>query len=106
GERLVRHLLGCAERPLEPQARIQGKNSASCTQRIYAYHFSPGWIELDSRSVGTTETEVANLSPSGTLADYVSGAAGDGSLHVRVRCTRSSPSFYSSADLKIGYERP
>ena len=85
----------------------KGKNSASCTQRIYVYNFNTGWVQLDSRSVGTTEIEIGNLSPSGTLADYVSGTSGDGSLHVRVRCTASSPNFYSSADLlKVGYERP
>lgn len=85
----------------------KGKNSSTCAQRIYVYRFGTGWVELTSRSVGTTEIDIANLSPSGTLADYVSGTSGDGSLHVRVRCTLSSPSFYASADvLKIGYEKP
>jgi hypothetical protein len=87
----------------------KGSNSSSCTQRIYLYRFngSTGWVQLDSRSVSTTEVAVSNLVPSGTLADYVSGTSGDGEVRVRVRCTRSSPSFYASADLlKIGYERP
>ena len=87
----------------------KGKNSSTCDQRVYVYRFngSTGWVQLDSRSVSTTETEVANLSPSGTPADYVSGTSGDGEVRVRVRCARSSPSFYASGDLlKIGYQRP
>jgi subtilisin len=87
----------------------KGKNSSTCTQRVYVYRFngSTGWVQLDARSVGTTEAEVANLSPSGPSADYVSGTSGDGEVRVRVRCTRSSPSFYASGDLlKIGYDRP
>ncbi|MDP8909622.1 MAG: Ig-like domain-containing protein, partial [Chloroflexota bacterium] len=87
----------------------KGKNSGSCTQRIYVYRFNgtTGWVELDSRSVSTTEVLVANLTPSGTLADYVSGTSGDGELRARVRCTRSYLSFYTSGDLlKIDYERP
>jgi hypothetical protein len=91
----------------------KGKNSRSCTQEIYAYRFdpppgaTPGWVRLDSRSVGTSEVLINNLAPGGTLADYVSGASGDGELQVRIRCTRSSQSFYASGDLlKIDYERP
>jgi len=90
----------------------KGKNSRSCTQEIYVYSFDPppgglpGWVRLDTRPVGTSEILI-NLAPGGTLADYVSGTSGDGELQVRVRCTRSSPSFYASGDLlKIDYERP
>ena len=87
----------------------KGSNSASCAQRVYVYRFdgSPGWVQLDSRSVSTTEVLVSSLAPSGAPADYVSGTSGDGEVRVRVRCARSSPSFYASGDLlKIGYERP
>jgi subtilisin family serine protease len=76
----------------------RGKNSGTCTQTVQIYNWSKGsWTQLDSRSVGTTEVQVQK-SPGGTLADYVSGSSGAGSLRVRVRCTRSS-GFYSSADL-------
>jgi hypothetical protein len=50
---------------------------------------------------------VANLVPGGTLANYVSGATGDGELRVRVRCTRGYWSFFASGDLlRIAYDRP
>ena len=91
------------------EVTYKGKNSSSCTQRIYVYRFngSTGWVQLDSRSVGGTEVLVSDLTSSGPPADYVSGTSGDGEVRVRVRCARSSPSFYASGDLlKIGYERP
>ena len=76
----------------------KGKNSRACSQTVQVYNWSRGsWVLLDSRSVGTTEVQVQK-SPSGTLADYVSGPSGTGDLRVRVRCTRSS-GFYASADL-------
>lgn len=50
---------------------------------------------------------IADLVPGGTLADYVSGSSGDGELRVRVRCTLTSGSFFSSGDLmKIVYDKP
>jgi hypothetical protein len=86
----------------------KGKNSQSCTQTVSIRRWTTSsWVQLDSRSVGTTEVLIADLIPSGTLADYVSGSSGDGELRVRVRCTRSSPSFFSSGDLlRIVYDRP
>ena len=64
-------------------------------------------MQLSSRSVGRTEVTIANLAPSGTLANYVSGTTGDGDVRVRVRCRRSSPSFFASGDLlRISYVRP
>jgi hypothetical protein len=56
------------------------------------------WIQLDSRSVGTSEAGLT-LAPAGTLADYVSGTSGDGEVRVRVRYTTSAGSFYASGDL-------
>jgi len=57
--------------------------------------------------VGTTELLIADLVPGGRPADYVSGSSGDGKLRVRVRCTRSSRSFYSRGVLmKIVYDSP
>ncbi len=84
----------------------RGKASRSCTQQVYVYNWTNGsWVRLDSRSVSTSEIEV-NVSPTGTLADYVSGTSGDGEVAVRIRCYRSDYSFYTSADLlRITYQR-
>jgi hypothetical protein len=77
----------------------KGKNSAKCTQTVHIYNWSKSsWVQLDSRSVATTEVQVQK-SPTGTLADYVSGSSGQGDLRARVRCTRSSGGFYASGDL-------
>lgn len=82
----------------------RGWNSASCSQTVSLYDWTWGtWRTLDSRSVGTTELEVA-ASASGTLADYVSGATGNGDVAVRVRCSLYGGSFYAAGDLlKIEY---
>ena len=80
----------------------RGKNSASCTQTLWIYNWTKGsWIQLDSRSVGTTEVAIQK-SPTGTtgaLAEFVSGSSGDGDVRIRVRASRSSGRFYSSGDL-------
>jgi hypothetical protein len=85
-----------------------GKNSRSCTQVVYIWRWSSSsWVQLDSRTVGTTEVAIANLAPGGTQANYVSGSSGNGDVRVRVRCRTSSGSFFSSADLlQISYVRP
>jgi subtilisin family serine protease len=87
-----------------------GKNSRSCTQTVSLWRWSSSsWVTLDSRTVGTTEVVLADLVPSGTLANYVSGTTGDGEVRVRIRCrTSSGPgAFFSSGDLlKISYVRP
>jgi subtilisin len=84
----------------------KGKNSSSCSQTVSVYNWSKGsWVQLDSRSVGTSEVQVQR-STSGTLADYVSGSGVEGDVRVRVRCTRSS-GFYASADLlNISFTAP
>ena len=84
-----------------------GRNSVSCTQTVAVWRWTDStWVQLDSRSVGTTDVTVTK-SPTGTLADYMSGTSGDGELRVRVRCTNSSSSFYASGDLlRIVYDRP
>jgi hypothetical protein len=73
---------------------------------VSIYNWTTGvWTQLDSRSVGTSEVQL-DRSVSGTFADYVSGASGDGDVAVRIRCSRSSGSFYTSADLlRITYQR-
>ena len=85
----------------------RGKASASCTQSVWIYNWTTGaWVSLDSRSIGTTEVEIA-ATPGGTLANYVSGTTGDGDVAVRIRCARSDAvNFWTSGDLlKIVYER-
>jgi serine protease AprX len=84
----------------------RGRSYRTCTQVVYVYNWTTGaWVQLDSRSVSTSEVEV-NASPTGTLADYVSGSSGDGEVAVRIRCSRSDGSFYTSADLlRITYQR-
>jgi hypothetical protein len=78
----------------------KGKNSAaSVTQTVAIWRWSDStWVQLDSRTVGTTEVNIANLIPAGTLADYVSGTSGAGELRIRVRGTRSG-NFISQGDL-------
>jgi hypothetical protein len=85
----------------------KGKNSRTCTQRVDIWRGTTrSWVQLDSRSVGTTEVQVTRL-PGATLADYVSGTSGDGQVYVRVRCTSSSASFTTSGEqLKISYTKP
>ena len=85
----------------------KGKNSRTCTQTVSVWRSTTSsWVQLDSRSVGTTEVLVERL-PEGNLADYVSGTSGDGQLHVRVRCTSSSRSFTASGDLlRVVYTKP
>jgi ribosomal protein L33 len=85
-----------------------GKNSRTCTQRIEIWRWTTSaWVQLQSQSVGTSEVAVSSLAPTGALADYVSGTTGDGELRIRIRCTTSTGSFYSSGDLmRIAYDRP
>jgi serine protease AprX len=82
-----------------------GKNSRSCNQTVSAFRQTDdSWVQLDSRSVGSTEVSLSRLNPPGPAQDYVSGA---GEVRVRVRCTRNSGSFYASGDyMQIAYERP
>ena len=82
----------------------KGKNSRTCTQTVAIQRVSDGaWLQLSSRSVGTTEVQL-DMRPGGTVSSYVDAS---GYLRVRVRCTLSSASFYSSGDLmKIVYDRP
>ena len=105
--RVVRHLHG--SRALSNlQVSYAGKNSRSCAQTVDIWNWNnTRWVELDSRSVGTTEVSIANLTPGGTLSRYVSGTTGDGELRVRVRCRVSGVPFVSSGDLlQISYQRP
>jgi hypothetical protein len=84
-----------------------GSNSRTATQRIEIFRWSDGtWVTLDTRSVGSSEADLT-LTPTGTLANYVSGSNGVGELRVRVRTTHSWGSFISIGDrLQISFDRP
>jgi hypothetical protein len=85
----------------------RGRSSYTCTQVVYVYNWTTStWVQLDSRSVGTSEVLVERT-PAGTLADYVSGTSGDGDVAVRLRCARGDAySFFTSGDLlRITYQR-
>jgi hypothetical protein len=81
-------------------AAYQGKSSVACTQMISIFRWTDAtWVQLASRSIGTTEVLISGLSPSGTLADFVSNASGTGDVRIRVSCTAGSGSFNLSGDL-------
>jgi len=86
----------------------KGNNSRTCTQTVSVWLWtSSAWVQLNSTSVGTTEVLLANLTPTGTLSDYVSGTSGSGDVRVRVRCVRGSQNFASRGDLmQIVYDAP
>ncbi len=98
---------GISNRLTNLKVSYSGKNSRSCSQTVAIWRWTDSkWVALDSRSVGTTEVAISNRTPPDSLAGYVGGPTGD-SVRVRVRCTRSSGSFYSSGDLlKLDFERP
>ena len=81
----------------------RGFSSAACTQTLSLYNWSVGtWTSLGSRTLGTVETETG-VSAGGTLADFVSGSAGNGDVAVRVGCTGGTPFTTSSELLGIAY---
>jgi hypothetical protein len=83
------------------QVTYTGRNSASCTQVIAAWRWTDStWQQLDSSSVGNTETTRANLVPPGAAGNYVSPT---GELRVRVRCTRTANFFASGELMRITY---
>jgi hypothetical protein len=85
----------------------RGSNTASATQTVSVYRWTDRrWIQLASRTVGATELKIANLSPPGNLADYVSGTGASGDVRIRIRSVRTS-SFRSRGDvLKLTYTVP
>jgi hypothetical protein len=78
-----------------------GFNSRSCTQVLQVYRWTTSsWVQIDSRTVSTTQVTIADLSPTGAAASYVSPA---GEVRVRV-LTTSSASFNTAGDLmRIAY---
>jgi len=86
----------------------KGNNSRTCTQTVSVWRWTTNaWVQLNSTSVGTTEVLLANLLPTGTLSDYVSGTSGSGDVRVRVRCVGGNQNFVSRGDLmQIVYGAP
>ena len=83
-----------------------GRNTVSCTQTVHVWRWSTNsWVQLNSRSVGTTEIALTNLAPAGAAADYVSGTTGDGELRVRVRCTRATNFVAEGELMRITYQQ-
>jgi len=84
----------------------KGKISRNNTQTIAIWRWTTStWVQLDSRKVSNTEIEIANLSPTGSLGDYVSPS---GELRVQVNSTGSgTQNFFSSGDLaRIVFDVP
>ncbi len=82
-------------------ATYKGKSSATCTQTISIFRWTDStWVPLDTRSIGTTEVLISGLSPSGTLADFVSNTSGTGDVRIRVSCSGGS-TFNLSGDLMM-----
>lgn len=86
----------------------RGKQSLSATQRVAIWRWTDSrWVTLSTRTVGTTEVTVANVSPPGTLANYVSGVSGPGEVRIRIRSSRSSGTFRTRGELvRITYVVP
>ena len=82
----------------------QGKNSRSCTQTISVFRWADNtWVQLSSRTVGSSEVRVADLVPPGSAGSYVSPA---GELRVRVGCTTIRNFYAMGNQLLISYDRP
>ena len=83
------------------QTTYSGKSSVSCTQTISIWRWTDStWVDLDTRTVGTTEVEVAGVGPSGALDPFVSGTTGLGDARIRVSCSNTGgPAFALSGDL-------
>jgi subtilisin len=93
------HVAGVSNAAKTLFVRYRGRASATCSQTISVYRWTTStWVQLDARSVGTTEIQV-DKPVTGALADYVSGTSGDGEVRVRLRCTASGHAFFTSADL-------
>jgi hypothetical protein len=84
-----------------------GRNSSSCTQTVEIWRWTTNsWVQLDSRTVSTTEVALNNLVPAGAAADYVSGTSGDGEVRVSVRSTRGGQNFTAGGDfMRLAYDR-
>jgi hypothetical protein len=86
----------------------KGRNSVACTQTLSVYRWSTSsYVQLDSRSVGTTDTLIADI-PVSSSSDYVgTGSTYRGQVRVRVACQGPTVAFFSSGNLmKLVYDAP
>ena len=89
------------------RASYKGNNSGNCTQTVAIWNWTTSaWVQLDSRTIGTTEVAINNLIPSGVLADYVSGTTGNGELRVRIQCTATANRTSRGDLMSIVYDGP
>lgn len=86
----------------------KGKNTRNCSQSVAIRRWTTNtWVQLNSRSVGTTEVAIRNLVPPGSAADFVSNTSGTGTVSIRVRCQAGGGSFVARGDLlKLDYRLP
>jgi hypothetical protein len=71
-----------------------GKYSRTATQVLYLYNFSTsGWVQINSRSVGTSDVTTTYLQS--TPSNYISSS---GEIRVRVYASVSSKSYTCSGD--------
>ena len=89
------------------RSSYRGRNSqSSCTQTVDIWRWSDStWVQLDTRTVGTTEMSITSLVPPGVLADYVNGTSGNGDVRIRVRATRSA-NFTSRGECDVDRLQP
>ncbi len=83
----------------------EGKSTKTCQQTVSLWNWKESsWETLDSRSILGSRT-ITGLQPKGTtLADYISGDAGDGEVRIQARCARTSGTFTHSTDvLRLTY---
>jgi subtilisin len=65
-------------------------STSSVTQKLYIYHNTLGWIQIDSRTVSTTDTKITWSSTTPTA--YISSA---GEISLRVYATKSTSSQFT-----------
>ena len=83
----------------------KGNNSRNCTQTVAIWQWpTSSWVQLDSRSVGTTEIAINNLAATGALAGYVGGTGASGEVRVRIQC-QTTANLTSRGDImSVTYE--
>jgi hypothetical protein len=86
------------------QLTYKGKNTVSCSQTLYLFNYTTNaWVAVKTSTVGTTAVTTV-IVPTGTMASYVSGTSGNGSVRIQVKTTNPSASFYTSGDqVAVGY---
>jgi hypothetical protein len=92
---------------------FKGKcNVANCTQIVYVWNWKTKlWVQLDSRTVGTTDVTVDSVAVPANLAgkwsDYVGTGAQIGQVQVRVYNSRAAGIFTESGNfMKLVYDAP